>query len=282
MKNIPFLLLASFSLLTSACGDTGDGSEVASATTGQASAGSTESSTSDATEDPTNDPTGNPTGDPTEDPTDESAGDPTGDDDSSTTGSEGEAVCKYSCAEDEDCRTNGADSGLTCSDNGNCIIACAEDAECIALFSGWLAMACTTNDECGAGPCIDLGDGGGCATEPSDFFACEDAMLAEVEATDIEGNAVTVCGNAGATCTDLNGDITCTLDTEPTSCDEVGCPDGLSCEGDGLCHCTADADCETAGFGDTCNADTLCIATCADASECEFPFDGGEVDCAPL
>ncbi len=102
-------------------------------------------------------------------------------------------------------------------------------------------------------------------------------MLTEVEATDVDGNTVTVCGNDTATCTDIgDGDTTCL--PQPVSCEEAGCPEGFTCGGDGVCLCDDDDSC---GEDSSCGADGFCTAPgCTDASDCgEVPFDGGSYSC---
>ena len=118
----------------------------------------------------------------------------------------------------------------------------------------------------------------------TEFVDCATLMQAEVEVTDIDGNTVTVCGNDTGVCSDIgNGDMTCTIDVDPVTCEETGCPEGFTCAEDGACHCDNDDVC-IAALGDesTCGADGFCtVPGCMDASECDdaLPFDGGEYVC---
>lgn len=197
-----------------------------------------------------------------------------------STGAGGDA-CVARCMEDDDCLNNGVDVGQTCSDNGFCHAACEEASDCVPLFSGWIAQPCSANDACPLGPCIDYGGAtGGCAIEPSKAADCESQMLDEVEATDIEGNMVTVCGETGAMCTqDPLGDMSCTV-----GCETFGCTDPLTCEADGYCHCTSNEDCVTAGSGDTCSDEGFCFIGCDGLADCEAafgepPLDGQTLSC---
>ncbi len=215
----------------------------------------------------------------------ETTGDPTGPVTSGTSTSGGSTggsgdVCVARCMEDDDCLNNGMDIGQTCSDNGFCHAACEEAADCIPLCSGWVTQPCSTNDACLLGPCVDYGgETGGCAIEPTKGADCESQMLVEVEATDIEGNMVTVCGETGAMCTqDPLGDMSCIV-----GCETFGCTDPLTCEADGYCHCTSNDDCVTAGSGDTCSDEGFCFFGCEGVEECEAafgqPLDGQTLSC---
>lgn len=292
MKKLSLLLLSSFVLSLPACDGSDDDNETQASTDTESSSGTGGGTNPSGT---TSDPSGasNPSGtsgpsggETTGDPSDgevtgdPSAGEVTGD----PTGS-GESFCVYQCSADEDCLSEGTDIGLTCTDNGLCLNVCETNEDCVAQLSGWSFQPCESNDACAAGPCIDLGDGaGGCGTEPSEFLDCAALMQSEVEVTDIEGNIVTVCGNDTGICADIgNGDMTCTIDVEPVTCEETGCPEGFTCAEDGACHCDDDDVC-IAALGDaaTCGADGFCTAPgCADDSECDdaLPFDGGEYVC---
>ena len=172
------------------------------------------------------------------------------------------------------------DFGLTCVESGFCINVCESDTDCVAQLSGWSFLPCDNNDACTAGPCIDLGDGaGGCATEPTEFVDCATLMLEEVEATDIDGNTVTVCGNTSGSCVDTGlGASNCIVEGEVQTCEDTGCPDGFTCGSDGACLCDND---EACGDGATCSDDGFCINPCESASDCTaaLPFDGGEYVC---
>lgn len=268
---LSLLLLSTLGLSFAGC----DSSDDESTTTAAATEGGTGVATSGPS---TGDDTGsNETGDATgsaETGSAETGSAETGD----ATGGGGNR-CVYLCSSDDDCLSGGNDIGLSCTDNGACIVACEVAEDCIPVFSGWSAQPCDSNDACGAGPCIDLGDGtGGCGTEPSEFLACADFMQSEVTVNDIDGNPVTVCGNDSGICTDLgDGNSACTLEAA-TDCAEAGCPDGFTCGDEGICLCDNDDACE----GDlTCGSDGFCENTCSDASECTdaLPFDGGEYAC---
>lgn len=286
MKKLSLLLLSSFVLSLPACDGSDDDSETQASTDTEGSSGTSAGTNPSGTStDPsgTTDPSGGEaTGDPSDgevtgDPSDgETTGDPTG---------SGGGVCVYQCSADEDCLSDGTDLGLTCTKNGVCLNVCETNDDCIAQLSGWSFQPCDSNDACAAGPCVDLGDGaGGCATEPTEFIDCATLMQAEVEVSDIDGNTVTVCGNDTGVCADIgNGDMTCTVDVEPVTCVDTGCPEGFTCAEDGACQCDNDDACvDTLGDEYTCGADGFCTAPgCTDDSECNdaLPFDGGEYVC---
>ena len=218
-------------------------------------------------------------------------------------------ACVHQCTGDQDCLIGGKDVGLTCVEDfctGETPDPCKSDDECIALFSGWSGgIACTAGGgECEAAMqvCLDVGGEGHCAAAPSEFFACADAMLDEIDTTDIDGNDVTVCGNAGAAC----GDDGVCFDA-CASDDDCAAESAPVCNtGTGLCECGTDADCETLGQphlsvcnGGTCgcgedqhcvdgNAGDVCgdgLCGCSGAEACANVannFDGGEVRCVNL
>lgn len=196
-------------------------------------------------------------------------------------------TCRFQCSQDSDCQISNEDLGYVCM-SGHCIQPCNEDAECLAAISGWLAVPCTSQADCPAGPCVAIGGGaGGCALAPIPAFSCSAIGLAEVTTQDLDGNPVTACGLDTYTCTDPGlGVKTC---TPPDSLFETSCQDGtllcpkpLSCGEDGLCHCTSAADCTSTDRGNTCTEKGLCIHSCDSDPDCanEFrPFDGGSVAC---
>lgn len=203
---------------------------------------------------------------------------------SSTGGGSGGPICTARCEVDEDCFNDGVDSGLTCSDQGFCELACEEAEDCIPLLSAWVVQTCETNEACPAGPCVDYGgDTGGCGIDPPKGESCNaiDVSLAEYEATDIEGNTVTVCAVTGGTCSPgIHGSDTCQLLT----CETEGCPEPLVCNEAGHCECATNLDCVEAGTGDTCSEAGFCAFGCADAEECEAvlgppPLDGQVLVC---
>ena len=203
---------------------------------------------------------------------------------SSTGGDMGGPICTARCEVDEDCLSDGLDTGRTCSEQGFCEYACEEAEDCIPLLSAWMQLTCETNEACPTGPCVDYGgELGGCAIDPPKGESCNalDASLAEYEATDVEGNTVTVCAVTGATCSpDVHGSDTCQLLT----CETEGCPEPLVCNEAGFCECATNLDCIEAGTGDTCSEGGFCAFGCTDAEECEAvigppPFDGQVLVC---
>ncbi|MCA9684572.1 MAG: hypothetical protein KC457_20470 [Myxococcales bacterium] len=224
-------------------------------------------------------------------------GDDAADDDGGPSGN----FCLHTCAADADCMVGGMDIGLTCQ-AGSCAGdsgGCADNNECIALFSGW-QVACTAGGgECDAvgQVCIDV-NGGVCAIPPSDVIMCETFLMEEMEVTDIDGNAVTVCGNPNAICSDgacidpCQSDADCSANPTAPVCNT----------GTGLCECGTDADCAMAGAGAPacvngrcgCAEDQNCVDAslgdvCYDGycgcsgddvcSSVQNPFDGGSISC---
>ena len=179
----------------------------------------------------------------------------------------GPAVCLYTCSSDADCTIMGMDYGLACSQIlGACYYPCADDLACIAQYSGWTAQPCTSNDECFAGPCVDYdGSGnGGCGTDGT-MNDCRSFGQEVLEAIDVDGNVVLVCGNIDVVCGDFEGEQTCLFkdDAPEPTCADIMCPEPLTCdEADPSCNCLSVEDCLAAGY--------------------QNPFDGGEIDCRPL
>lgn len=202
---------------------------------------------------------------------------------SSTGGGSGGPICTERCEVDSDCLSKGVDTGLTCTEQGFCQRVCEEAEDCIPLLSGWTQQSCETNDACAAGPCVDYGDDtGGCSIGPPKGESCNalDESFAEYEATDIEGNTVTVCAVTGGTCSPgLHGSNTCRL----TTCETQGCAEPLFCGATGYCECATNLDCIEAGAGDTCSDGGFCAFGCVDAEECEAvlgqPADGQTLVC---
>lgn len=189
----------------------------------------------------------------------------------------GAMVCQHTCAADADCTIGGADIGFTCQ-GGSCAgeagDACTENAECVATLSGWV-VPCAAAADCPGQVCVDVGGGeGACATEPSDFFMCDSVPgFSELMVDDIDGNAVTVCGNGNAECQDG----AC---FSPCQSDDDCFAGALTCNADGTCGCSSDDQCAAipmAGL-DTCEGGS-CIATCAADRDCTNVFDGGTVAC---
>ncbi len=216
--------------------------------------------------------------------------------------------CGHQCEADGDCTIDGMDIGLTCVENfctGEDVEGCATDEECIATLSGWEAgMACTAGGgECEAlmQVCLDVGGEGHCATAPSEFFACADAMFDEIETQDIDGNDVTVCGNANAACDEdgfcfspCQSDDDCVSEAFPicntdtgfcdcgenADCETIGDPAFSACGSDGSCGCGSDQNCIDGEVGDVCDADGFCGCTNDMACEnVENSFDGGSIAC---
>lgn len=283
------LLLACF--LLPACGD--DKGDDTTATDGTSNATpATPASGTDTMDVPTTggtDTTVDPSGDPSTDPSgDPGTTNPTVDPTEDPTAGDGQ-FCIEECAADGDCTVQGGmDIGLVCTD-GRCTGdagGCADDAECVALFSGW-AVDCVDQAGCPGQVCIDIGGGvGKCATAPSDFLMCETILLEEVMFPAIEGGMdLTVCANPNATCNDdgvcidpckadadcPNAPYTkCNLDTGACNCsDDAACmasnANTPACTANGFCGCAEDANCTASMLGDVCN-DGSC--GCSDVSAC--------------
>ena len=232
-----------------------------------------------------------------------------GEDDTSTGGGPSGGFCIHQCEGDGDCTIEGMDVGLTCQDGfcaGEPVEGCTSDDECIAQLSGWeFGPPCTAGGgECEAAMqvCLDVGGEGHCVSAPSEFFMCETAMLDEIETTDIDGNMVTVCGNAGAACGDdgfcfspCQSDDDCASEAFPVCNTDTGsceCGEDAHCatlgnEGTsvcngGVCGCGEDQNCVDGGQGDVCN-DGFCGCSgdmaCADV---ENTFDGGMISCVEV
>src|SRR5690606_29233117 len=223
-------------------------------------------------------------------------GDPTGD---------GDAFCAHQCSSDADCLVGGMDVSLTCQDSfctGESS-GCTDNAECVALLSGW-ATACTSGGgECDATAqvCVQVGDGGACATPPGEFFACDSVPgWAELEVPDIDGNNVTVCGNPNAECSDegfcfspCQSDDDCASEAYPVcdttsglcgcgsdaDCATIGQPHLSVCNA-GVCGCGEDQQCVDGNAGDVCTTDGFCGCS-GDAACANVPntFDGGMISC---
>jgi hypothetical protein len=230
-------------------------------------------------------------------------GDP-GDGDGDT--GDGDSFCAHQCMSDDDCLVGAQDVGLTCQDSfcsGDASSGCTGNAECVALFSGW-TMPCTSGGgECDglAQLCVEADGGGLCATPPSDFFMCDTVPgWSELEVPDIDGNTVTVCGNANAECNDDNfcfapcqSDVDCASAAFPicdtgtglcgcgsdADCATIGEPHLSVCNA-GMCGCGDDQQCVDGNAGDVCTGDGSCGCTgeaaCANVMNA---FDGGMISC---
>lgn len=247
---------------------------------------------------------------PTDTTTDTPATD-TADTMADSTGTPGDGgFCIHQCRGDADCMVGGMDAGLTCQDSvctGDVPAGCTDDAECVALLSGWTGSPCTAGGgECEplGQLCVPVGDGGGCATPPGEFFPCNTVPgWSELEVLDIDGNTVTVCGNGNAECNDdgfcfspCQADADCASKAYPVcdtatglcgcgsddDCAALGEPHLAVCNA-GVCGCNSDQQCVDGEAGDACTADGFCGCT-ADAacSNVENFFDGGTIGCVML
>lgn len=264
--------------------ETATTAETGAMTTGTSEATPTTSGGTDSDPDPTADP---------------SAGSTT---DSGSSGS----FCVHQCASDVDCRVDGKDVGLACKDSlctgGS--TQCTNNAECVALYSGWTATPCTSGGgECGGllQHCVRLPDGtGGCAYVPGDFFTCDSvAGWVELTVPDIDGNPVTVCGNPKAECNeqgicfvgcDSNADCVseaypvCNPQTRQCGCGSddhcatLGLPYLSACH-DGVCGCAIDAHCVDAAQGDVCKEGRCQCSGDAACVNYSHGYDGGTVVC---
>lgn len=236
--------------------------------------------------------------DPTVDPTMATA---------DSTGPSGDAgFCTHQCTADSDCKLEGMDLGLTCQDsycaNGDST-GCASNADCIAQYSGWITPCTAGGDECEAlsQVCVAVGDGGACASPPSEFFMCDAVPgFTELMVPDIDGNKVTVCGNGGAKCRDdgscfvpCQADADCTAPAYPvcdtatgncgcgsdTDCAKLDSPHMSVCKA-GTCGCDSDQQCVDDKVGDVCTDKGLCgCSGDAGCSGVKNPFDGGTISC---
>lgn len=183
-------------------------------------------------------------------------------------------TCQHQCTVPADCLLDGEETAFLCN-GGLCSIACVDDAQCIATFSGWDLLDCTGDGDCEGGRCIDRGGGvGGCALQPSQG-PCEDANLVQTTVPAIGGGMATVCGQPGALCALFGAANQCIL-----GCASNGCLGDLECQADGICHCDFDTECVDAGTGNNCNAAGLCEFTCTAPGDCPAPpWDGGTLVC---
>jgi hypothetical protein len=219
----------------------------------------------------------------------------------------GDNFCAHQCSADADCMVGGTDVGLTCQDSfcAGSASGCTNNDECVAQFSGW-TTACTS----GGGECDALGQvcvaAGLCATPPSDFFMCDTVPgWSEIETTDIDGAAVTVCGNANAECNSegfcfspCQADADCmALSAATPICDTntglCGCGDDSHCAtlnspansvcNDGACGCGSDQNCVDGSVGDVCTTSGFC--GCSGDMACSGvmnTFDGGMISCVAI
>lgn len=222
-----------------------------------------------------------------------------------TSGGGGEAYCRHHCAVDADCVVQGHDVGLVCKDTQCQATApqCTDDGACVALLSGWTTPCTSGGGECEQDMqvCVKVEGGAACATPPSDFFACDIVPdWSEVQAQDVDGNPVTVCGNANGKChpdgycftpcksdgdcvpvapiCDVpSGQCRCGTDAD---CANSGAAQASICLPNGACGCNADQQCVDGKTGDVCTSQGYC--GCSGDAACagyEFGFDGGTVTC---
>ena len=162
----------------------------------------------------------------------------------------GAQFCRSECEEASDC---GPQSGWVCVDN-LCMYedapeeVCTGDAECVAVFSGWME-ACTGDQQCAdTQACIDHDGEGFCAFEEGEFVDC-DQMNMELVTKDRFGDIgqADVCGQPTANC--HPEDQYCQLGCQANAdCDWAGVDTCV----DGVCRCGSDAACEGLDGADTC------------------------------
>jgi hypothetical protein len=185
------------------------------------------------------------------------------------------AVCVHHCTSDADCLIQGMDVDLTCIDSvcsDGDPPGCADDQECVALYSGW-AIECTSGgSECDASAqvCIDVGGEGLCATAPNDIVDCASLLMEEIQTVDIDGNPIVVCAQPNAVCSD---EAFCYLPCQSDDdCFSAAFP---NCEVDtGMCRCGSDADCATTGQPHF----SVCSAGACGCSEDQQCIDGNAGD----
>jgi hypothetical protein len=167
---------------------------------------------------------------------------------------------------------------------------CDDDDGCVPEGSFWdLGDQCVTADaDCahrgGDGDlleaCIKVGAVGHCVRMPQSASDCQNRSQVEIPWTDIQGNAVTVCGRRSEICENnicvpgcqADGDCGSSLKPEcdtaahhcvctATSC--INANNGKVCKADGTCGCDTDADCPGAGFdrcfGGVCGCSTTAV-----------------------
>jgi hypothetical protein len=212
-------------------------------------------------------------------------------------------VCLERCEDDADCYVGGEPSAFACEDNrclGETSSNCTSDEDCIPIFSGWY-YTCNTTDDCSGQVCIDIGEAEGrCATAPTEYVACADIDMVEIEMplNDGTGNVIvcarldTECNEDGycfdpcevdADCEYYPGMPVCETSTGRCICTSDGhCAGatGVSVCVDGYCLCANDQDCLELPAADTCY-DGYC--GCSDVSICttEPTFDGTTWACEP-
>ncbi len=177
--------------------------------------------------------------------------------------------CQEECAGNADCLDN-----WVC-DAGRCLPEnyqpnCAEDIECVAVFSGW-QTACQSDEECGGAAngtqaCVNVDGSGRCANIPNEFFDCAQLQMDQVRWPSIAGGDIDVCAQARAICGDQDfcmlpcrGDADCQsaeyprcdVETGFCRCNPGTCRTNASVCDEGVCHCQADGDC-TEGAVDVC------------------------------
>lgn len=228
---------------------------------------------------------------------------------SSDSGGPSESFCVHQCSTDADCTVMGMDLDYSCVDSICTAQAsgCTTDQECVEFLSGWTqGTACTAGGgECEAAMqvCLPIEGEGHCAVAPNEFIDCEGIGLDSIPMTDIEGNAVIVCGRENAAChpddycfLPCQGDTDCPSEAYPScnvgtglcecstdaGCQTLGSPQFSACNA-GICGCSSDGDCVAGGAGDLCQPSGSCGCT-GDAAcvDVQSSFDGGMVECVPF
>ena len=183
---------------------------------------------------------------------------------------DGPMFCRQSCEVASDC---GEESQWMCEDNlceweqQEQAATCDDDAECVALYSGW-ADPCQHQDECAVTQaCIEHEGEGLCAFAEGEHIDCDTLQMERIT-IDLYGESgqTVACGKPHAIC-----------DPDLLYCVE-GCQSDTDCIHpgadtcvDGRCMCGSDAACEELPNSDTCY-DGACGCS-SDAVCTEEPFD---------
>jgi hypothetical protein len=224
------------------------------------------------------------------------------------------SLCTLTCANSDDCKSNGVDLGLVCGASGSCL-SCTGNGECTRILSQWY-VPCTGDADCllakgGGWVCIDADGSGRCAkaapvstAEPCAAPDPPDRMtrtrVGSTGSVDVCGYKSVKCDQAAGTC-----ELVCTNDDfclayvpHSSTCDvtsgKCACAGASDCAGSplgpvcvaGHCGCSGDADCDVSG--DAGANGSKCVAgvcSCAGVGECKFgdkPFDGVAWSCEPV
>ncbi len=194
--------------------------------------------------------------------------------------------CQEECSVDGDCQIGGMDRGFTCS-AGRCVgsaAGCSANAECVALFNGWLQgdsdgdfmpdAPCTADGvtppaTCAAGEvCCITGmvcvAGGYCASPDSGPADCATLSRDVVMVAPIGGGAdIAVCGDASAS------DATC----DAGACRNP-CASDADCVGDVYPTCdTGSGNCVCSDSPDSCAGNTVGGTVCQSNGTCGCAAD---------